>query len=1017
MVGAVAALGLCLPAAAAVVVVDDLEDGDGKNAFGQYWYSYQSGYASNITLTPGDPFTPSAGGANSSSYAAAITFNGLGNAGNYPEIAMGTSFTEDETVGYGTYFDNVDSISFWAKGPSGLKFYFNVHTEENAKVNENDNKYGKLITITSSDANAWKRYSFSLKPVVAPVAVGQDLSTVSQPDGKAGALTQAPYYGKSYKFVPAKVTKLSWAIKKEDNKNGSTYSPASGTFAVDDVTLIGNIAAPTIPVTPPPAASVCNLCVKTTFVVPTPSVLLTDFTTTKNALGGYGYSYSDAGSTDEAGTVGRGSGNNGLSTTFTIAGTDPDKRYAGVGFNLSDDNDPEKTPLNASGFTGIYFEYRTTGLEMVKVEFVDKAGVSKPEGKDFYINLPGTSGEWMSANIPFTALDVPSWVTPKPAFNKSNLAKIQIVSNVLGSGTIAIDNVYFLGDNKFPGQTAPPVDPPPGGTVTKYALTYKVDEDSHGWVSVNNERKFTITESVASGATGPTVTAIPSSSIYRFVKWDDENTNATRSDPATADKVFTAIFEPQKFTITYKAGDNGDLVIAGQTGMVTEYKATLAPGEDGPIVTAVGRIDPHYQFKRWDDGKATAARSDKVVNANLTFTAEFEPHVAPPVIEYKNVTYTAGTGGFIRVDYSKGVGFCASVDCNKNLAWADSLAPDDSIKVTAVPNEGYTFFRWSDNITTAARTDKYAGGEVHAEAIFNAIPTVPADPELKYFVLAYSVGKGGKIKEGNGALTSSIILNVPADSAGPTVTAVPEANYDFVKWSDGVTTVTRKDIAKLDSMLTAEFVSTDTASKTYRVTYVSGSGGNLSVNYNSVYVSRYDTTVAAGKAAAVIIAIADAGYQFVRWSSGSLEVQRYNTNVRADVSDTAIFEQRNIAVASPDREIPTAPVAEIAAIAPVAVIAGEFTAGPNPAAASVSFFRTGRAIKNGKLAVYDASGNLVAKVSLNDNGAGGKRAVGSWNLKDTKGRQVANGSYVVKGTITTKNGTREKVSTKIAVAR
>lgn len=789
-----AALAFCLPASANIVV-DNLDDGNSKNVFDQYWYTYST-YTSGMTLTPSGDFSPTAGGANGSAYAASITFDGLGGgaSGEYPEIAIGTPLTASETAGYGGDFNSVDSISFYAKGPGGLKFYFNVHTEENAP-NGNDNKYGKLIAIAAADANAWKKYSFGLKPVVAPTNVGQNIGAT--PSGRAGDLTQAPNYGKAYTFDPAKVTRLSWAIKKADNTTGTTTSPASGTFAVDEVTLIGAITAP-----------------------------------------------------------------------------------------------------------------------------------------------------------------------------------------------------------------VPPV-------ITKYALTYKVNDERYGCVSVNNTCYFEKTDSVAAGASGPTVTAKPYD-FYRFVKWDDDYADAARSDPATGDKVFTAIFE-RRPSITYKAGDGGDLQIEGEPGLKKEHSVTLAVGQKGPTVTAVGQFDPPRQFKKWSDGLTTPSRSDNGIDGNLTFTAEFEESVAPPAIDYKKITYAAGEGGLLNIIDSRRPGSATVVLVP---AYADSLAPGDSVSATAVPNEGYTFFQWSDNVATVTRTDRYAGGDVRADAIFAAVPT---DPASQYFTLAYSAGIGGKLKEGNGNPAAlPVTRSVAAGSVGPTVAAVPDDGYEFVKWSDGKTNALRADTAKANLLLTAEFAQIDAENKKFTISYTAGEGGKLSVDYNySDLVARYDTTVAAGGNAAVVAAVADAGYVFVKWSDGSTDPQRLDESVQANISAAAEFKLKDpdIAVAAPDREIPAAPNAEITALAPIVVTAGGFTAGPNPAAAEINFFRTGRALKNGKLSVYDASGALVATIPVRDGGSGAKRAVASWNLTDAKGRPVATGTYAVKGAVATKTGAKEKFSATIAVTR
>jgi len=135
-----------------------------------------------------------------------------------------------------------------------------------------------------------------------------------------------------------------------------------------------------------------------------------------------------------------------------------------------------------------------------------------------------------------------------------------------------------------------------------------------------------------------------------------------------------------------------------------------------------------------------------------------------------------------------------------------------------------------------------------------------------------------------------------------------------------------------------------------------------------------------------------------------------------------------VAVASQDRVIPAAADKDAALIAPVKAITGRFTAGPNPAGRSlgiVKFYRQGGWIKNGKLTVYDASGNAVSKVSIGENAAGelratpvpdtSRRIVGSWDFTDRKGRTVSDGTYLLRGVIITADGKKERVSLKIGV--
>jgi len=121
-------------------------------------------------------------------------------------------------------------------------------------------------------------------------------------------------------------------------------------------------------------------------------------------------------------------------------------------------------------------------------------------------------------------------------------------------------------------------------------------------------------------------------------------------------------------------------------------------------------------------------------------------------------------------------------------------------------------------------------------------------------------------------------------------------------------------------------------------------------------------------------------------------------------------------VVSVNREIPKG---DTDVTVSVAVLSGEFTAGPNPALKSsgiVNFYRQGKSIQKGVLTIFDASGNVISKVKIADSaqGAQERRLVGSWDLKDAKGRPVSEGTYLVKG-VATVDGKKERVSLMIGV--
>lgn len=98
--------------------------------------------------------------------------------------------------------------------------------------------------------------------------------------------------------------------------------------------------------------------------------------------------------------------------------------------------------------------------------------------------------------------------------------------------------------------------------------------------------------------------------------------------------------------------------------------------------------------------------------------------------------------------------------------------------------------------------------------------------------------------------------------------------------------------------------------------------------------------------------------------------------------------------------------------------ADKITVGPNPVgrlSGAVNFLRYGTKLKKGTLLIYNLQGKVAKKIALTDksagaDGAGGWRQVGLWDLTDRKGQVVSEGTYVVKGTIFTTSGQRERFS-------
>jgi alpha-tubulin suppressor-like RCC1 family protein len=354
--------------------------------------------------------------------------------------------------------------------------------------------------------------------------------------------------------------------------------------------------------------------------------------------------------------------------------------------------------------------------------------------------------------------------------------------------------------------------------IDTYTLTYTAG--ANGTISGVSP------QTVDHGASGSAVTAVPNAN-HHFVQWSDGVLTAARTDSnVTANLSVTAQFAIDTYTLTYSAGANGSI-----TGISPQ---TVDHGASGSAVTAVP--DANHHFVQWSDGVLTAARTDSNVIANLSVTAQF-------AIDTYTLTYTAGTNGSISGVSPQTVDHGASGSA-----------------VTAVPDANYHFVQWSDGVLTATRTDSNVIANLSVTAQF-AIDT---------YTLTYSAGA-------NGSITGISPQTVDHGGSGSAVTAIPDANYHFVQWSDGVLTATRTDSNVTANLsVTAQF-----AIDTYTLTYTAGANGSIS--------GVSPQTVDHGGSGSAVTAIPDANHHFVQWSDGVLTAARTDSNVTANLSVTAQF--------------------------------------------------------------------------------------------------------------------------------
>ena len=305
--------------------------------------------------------------------------------------------------------------------------------------------------------------------------------------------------------------------------------------------------------------------------------------------------------------------------------------------------------------------------------------------------------------------------------------------------------------------------------IPMYAVSYSII-GSNGTLNAAAGGTEIITGSTIAEGTEVVFTATPEVG-YRVKEWTNngvpvaENvTNTYIISSIMLDIDVTLEFESiPTYTLTYTAGANGTI-----TGEATQ---TVEAGANGTAVEAVAATG--YHFVKWNDGVTANPRTDENVTGDITVAAEFAEDVAS--VTY-TLTYTAGANGTLTGEVIQ------TVEEGAN-----------GTAVTAVPAAGYHFVKWSDGLTANPRTDIGVTGDVTVEAEFaeDAVPVT--------YTLTYTAGA-------NGTLTGEVTQTVEEGANGTAVTAVANAGYHFVKWSDGVETAKRTETNVMANLsVTAEF--------------------------------------------------------------------------------------------------------------------------------------------------------------------------------------------------------------------
>jgi len=293
------------------------------------------------------------------------------------------------------------------------------------------------------------------------------------------------------------------------------------------------------------------------------------------------------------------------------------------------------------------------------------------------------------------------------------------------------------------------------------------------------------------------------------------------------DKELTAHFIPAPYRLTTSATAGGMVTVEPEQESYT----------NNARVTATAHAEPGYVFVRWTGASALSSNPVTItMNADKELNAIFE------LIGDNQFTLTTGEliGGTVRRDPEAG-------------AYALGM----KVVVTAVPDEGYRFVRWTQGLTSDKATDTV---------------TISGDMVLlALFQRGYTLNIARNPAEG-GTVTPATVTTYDA-GAQPQITATPASGYRFVNWtsSDGTVAFGNANSASTTVSLSSNTVITANFQAVCTLTVASNpaAGGTATPTSGQ----QYD----AGRAVS-ISATASSTHAFLNWTVTSGTATFANAN-------------------------------------------------------------------------------------------------------------------------------------------
>ena len=371
---------------------------------------------------------------------------------------------------------------------------------------------------------------------------------------------------------------------------------------------------------------------------------------------------------------------------------------------------------------------------------------------------------------------------------------------------------------------------------------------------------------------------------YHFVQWQDGNTQNPRTVTVTDSAQYTAQFDYNSYLVTALSSNVtlGTATGGGSYNYLSQVALAAVPA-------------PHYHFTMWNDSIEDNPRTITVTR-DTTLTAHFA--IDRHTIGVNTANATQGTtSGSDTVDYNTAVWITATPNYGYHFTqWQDGSSSNPRRVVVSQDTVFTASFAPNQYTATCMANDNTRGSVTTAGGSYNYLTSITftAVPDANYHFLRWS--NGSTDNPITFTLTQDTVLtaifvgltaNVDDNTMGTAshtktanlvevVTAMPNYGYHFVQWQDGNTTNPRTVTLTQDTVLTAYF-----AVNTYYLTLVSNDTTMGTVTGSGSY--DYLTQV-------TLTATASEHHHFVQWNDGNTTNPRLIT-LTSDSTFIAQFEE------------------------------------------------------------------------------------------------------------------------------